>query len=170
MTTDIEGEEEIDFIMTTQFMFNDACIDKRPTERDLDEIYRIANTHSLTSAFARNLYYKATGEHIIAPLPLIDDVDPRSMEGRYNRNMTVEVILGPNPLSEQLNYKLLNLERSCRLTIYNNLGKEMQSHLIEPDSVEGKVDITFSQPGMYHCVIRDVADDKLLHSQVLTKF
>ena len=55
--------------------------------------------------------------------------------------MTVEILLGPNPLSEQLNYKIHNLERTCRLTIYDNLGQEMQSTLIEPDGVEGKLDI-----------------------------
>ena len=83
--------------------------------------------------------------------------------------MAIKVNKGSNPLADQLNYRLLNLERSCRLTIYNNLGKEIQSHLIDTDATEGSLELMFSQSGVYHCIIRDVADDKLLHSQVLTK-
>ena len=169
-TIGVESQEEVDLILTTQFMYDDACTKKRPTDREIIELERIANTHSLTSAFARNLYYKVTGKHIIAPLPPIDDVDPRSSEERFNKNMTVQVNLGPNPVSHQLNYRLLNLERSCRLTIYDNLGKEVQSYLIDPNATVGTLDLLFNQPGMYHCIIRDVADDRLLHSQALTKY
>ena len=84
--------------------------------------------------------------------------------------MIVEVRLGPNPVAEHLNYTLLNLERSCRLTIYDNLGREVQSHLIEPSAAEGSLDVNSTESGLYHCIIRDVVDDKLLHSQVLSKF
>ncbi len=108
----------------------------------------------MTSAFARNLYYKATGKHIIAPLPRIE----KSVDKRSDSSVTSKWSLYPNPTSEQLTITFDRVIESGEIMITDNLGRCVDDSTITAQNLH-RVDVTQYDTGIYY--VRVSVNDRL---------